>query len=63
MINGELQGFHRLVSMLRFEMIIMLEYVIIPLLLIIVAPLVGLAAFRFMAKTKRVRRNVRAFRC
>jgi Tfp pilus assembly protein PilX len=49
--------------MLRLDMIIMLETVIIPLLLLVVAPLVGLAVFRFMAKTKRVRRNVRAFRC
>ena len=41
----------------------MLETVIMPLVLLVIAPLCGIAVFRRMAKIKRVRRNVRTFRC
>lgn len=44
-------------------MIIMFENIILPLLVIVIAPLCGIAVFRCMAKTKRVKRNVRTFRC
>lgn len=41
----------------------MLETVILPLLILVIAPIGGILVFRRMAKTKRVRRNVQSFRC